>query len=231
MEKHLLREDWPAIGPAPHSLRVGATVGARELLKFLPLQFLQLSSSLFPSLQTHYQHLAFRHRLSFCVGQVFPRDLISLIPTSQIQAGLSCVAATTRSLIVASSFSSLASPFFLRAGRSAALGQHSTAWRVSINIQCRFYAKSNKMPPKKVVQEEKIPLGRPGNNLKSGIVSPVPKSRYVFRRKRELTEHDRLVLQMSANPHCSKPSQRATLATQLYEAPLVRRLCYGVLTA
>lgn len=27
------------------------------------------------------------------------------------------------------------------------------------------------MPPKKAVQEEKIPLGRPGNNLKSGIVS------------------------------------------------------------
>lgn len=26
------------------------------------------------------------------------------------------------------------------------------------------------MPPKKVVKEEKIPLGRPGNNLKSGIV-------------------------------------------------------------
>jgi len=33
----------------------------------------------------------------------------------------------------------------------------------------RFYAK-RKMPPKKVVKEEKIPLGRPGNNLKSGIV-------------------------------------------------------------
>jgi obg-like ATPase 1 len=29
------------------------------------------------------------------------------------------------------------------------------------------------MPPKKVVQEEKILLGRPGNNLKSGIVSVV----------------------------------------------------------
>jgi obg-like ATPase 1 len=27
------------------------------------------------------------------------------------------------------------------------------------------------MPPKKQVFEEKIPLGRPGNNLKSGIVS------------------------------------------------------------
>ena len=26
------------------------------------------------------------------------------------------------------------------------------------------------MPPKKVVVEEKIPLGRPGNSLKSGIV-------------------------------------------------------------
>lgn len=26
------------------------------------------------------------------------------------------------------------------------------------------------MGPKKVVKEEKIPLGRPGNNLKSGIV-------------------------------------------------------------
>lgn len=27
------------------------------------------------------------------------------------------------------------------------------------------------MPPKKAVQQEKILLGRPGNNLKSGIVS------------------------------------------------------------
>lgn len=26
------------------------------------------------------------------------------------------------------------------------------------------------MPPKKAVQEEKVLLGRPGNNLKSGIV-------------------------------------------------------------
>jgi hypothetical protein len=35
----------------------------------------------------------------------------------------------------------------------------------------RFYAKSRrKMPPKKAVKEEKLLLGRPGNNLKSGIV-------------------------------------------------------------
>jgi obg-like ATPase 1 len=30
------------------------------------------------------------------------------------------------------------------------------------------------MPPKKAVKEEKILLGRPGNSLKSGIVSASP---------------------------------------------------------
>lgn len=37
----------------------------------------------------------------------------------------------------------------------------------------RTYAskkKNKKMPPKKEVQQEKVLLGRPGNNLKSGIV-------------------------------------------------------------
>ena len=41
----------------------------------------------------------------------------------------------------------------------------------------RSYAsapKKKKMPPKKAVQEEKILLGRPGNSLKSGIVSESP---------------------------------------------------------
>lgn len=41
----------------------------------------------------------------------------------------------------------------------------------------RTYAsapKKKKMPPKKVVKEEKLPLGRPGNSLKSGIVSESP---------------------------------------------------------
>lgn len=37
-------------------------------------------------------------------------------------------------------------------------------------ISIRTYAKRNKMAPKKPVVEEKILLGRPGNNLKSGIV-------------------------------------------------------------
>ena len=30
------------------------------------------------------------------------------------------------------------------------------------------------MPPKKAVKEEKLPLGRPGNSLKSGIVRKSP---------------------------------------------------------
>lgn len=34
----------------------------------------------------------------------------------------------------------------------------------------RTYASKRKMPPKKEVKQEKILLGRPGNNLKSGIV-------------------------------------------------------------
>src|ERR1700744_1376243 len=36
-------------------------------------------------------------------------------------------------------------------------------------VQKRGYAK-RKMPPKKVAEEKKVLLGRPGNNLKSGIV-------------------------------------------------------------
>ena len=66
------------------------------------------------------------------------------------------------------------SPFFAslpRAARPAALGQAPAVWRILPYTPCRHYAKSRKMPPKKVVQEEKIPLGRPGNSLTSGIVS------------------------------------------------------------
>jgi hypothetical protein len=46
--------------------------------------------------------------------------------------------------------------------------------------------RKSKMPPKKVVKEEKILLGRPGNNLKSGIVCenlPVQRVVYVIDAK------------------------------------------------
>lgn len=63
------------------------------------------------------------------------------------------------------------SPFLLRAASSAAFGYTPRARNSLRYTPSRGYAKSRKMPPKKQVVEEKIPLGRPGNNLKSGIVS------------------------------------------------------------
>ncbi|POR38955.1 Obg-like ATPase 1 [Tolypocladium paradoxum] len=69
------------------------------------------------------------------------------------------------------SFAPFTHAFLPRAARSAALGQAPAVWRTLPYTPCRHYAKSrSKMPPKKAVQEEKIPLGRPGNSLKSGIV-------------------------------------------------------------
>ena len=41
-------------------------------------------------------------------------------------------------------------------------------------LSSRHYSKRRKMAPKKPVVEEKILLGRPGNNLKSGIVGCPP---------------------------------------------------------
>lgn len=46
---------------------------------------------------------------------------------------------------------------------------------IATTVSTRSYAKkARKMPPKKAVKEEKILLGRPGNNLKSGIVRSFP---------------------------------------------------------
>jgi len=118
------------------------------------------------------------------------------------------------------SFASLPSAFLPRAARPVALGQQAPALRriLVAYTPCRHYAKSRKMPPKKQVVEEKIPLGRPGNNLKSGIVSshqlmPVPSS---SQANRSLS---RSASPTSANPLCSRPSPSVTWATRLYDAP------------
>lgn len=81
--------------------------------------------------------------------------------------------------------SSKPSIFFLRIVDRSAAGPafgafHSCSrFRLSTSphlplLFCRFYSskkkKSNKMPPKKQQVQEKVLLGRPGNNLKSGIV-------------------------------------------------------------
>lgn len=89
--------------------------------------------------------------------------------------GLGTAAATTLASSSASCvphFALLVSGFSSRAARSAApaLGL-APSRRLVPFLPSRHYAKSRKMPPKKAVVEEKIPLGRPGNNLKSGIVS------------------------------------------------------------
>lgn len=77
---------------------------------------------------------------------------------------------TTKSIKSSIFFASFP-PLAPRAASSAALGHvPSTHFGLAFFVQRRNYAKSRKMPPKKQVVEEKIPLGRPGNNLKSGIV-------------------------------------------------------------
>jgi len=76
-------------------------------------------------------------------------------------------------------------------------------------LQKRTYAKKKKMPPKKAVKEEKVYLGRPGNNLKSGIVCMGPSQ---LRMAITNAAH-RLVWLMSESQHCSRPSQNAIWAT------------------
>jgi hypothetical protein len=81
------------------------------------------------------------------------------------------------------SFSSLIPTFYRPAASTArqfSTPLHHPASYTNFLITCtttRTYAsapKKKKMPPKKAVKEEKLPLGRPGNNLKTGIVSERP---------------------------------------------------------
>jgi hypothetical protein len=65
-------------------------------------------------------------------------------------------------------FSSLTATFQRSAARTATKSQSLLSCTVFLTTT-RPYAKK-KMPPKKAAKEEKILLGRPGNNLKSGIV-------------------------------------------------------------
>lgn len=77
-------------------------------------------------------------------------------------------------------------------------------------LQKRTYAKKKKMPPKKVVKEEKVYLGRPGNNLKSGIVCRAPVQR---RKGQTLIGLPRSVWLMSESPHCFNPSPNVIWVT------------------
>lgn len=77
---------------------------------------------------------------------------------------------TTSNLRAQRIFSSFLITFQRSAARTATFNQSLLRCTVLVTPS-RSYAKARKMPPKKAVKEEKILLGRPGNNLKSGIVS------------------------------------------------------------
>jgi len=66
-------------------------------------------------------------------------------------------------------FSSFSNTFQRSAARTATQNQSLLSCTVFIT-STRNYAKKKNMPPKKGVEEKKVLLGRPGNNLKSGIV-------------------------------------------------------------
>ncbi len=73
------------------------------------------------------------------------------------------------------------------------------------------------MPPKKPVQEEKIPLGRPGNSLKSGIVgAPGCKPESACVCLFTVANNNRSASPTSATPLCSRPLPSATWVTLLY---------------
>lgn len=88
-----------------------------------------------------------------------------------------------------------------------------TATRNQSLLSCTVFitttrAKSGKrMPPKKAVKEEKILLGRPGNNLKSGIVCSSPIENL------QLSNRIRSVLQTLESRHSSKLSPSAPSET------------------
>lgn len=78
---------------------------------------------------------------------------------------------TTSTLGALRIFSSLSLTLQRSAARTATQNQSLLNCTVSLTLPTRRnYAKRRGMPPKKAVKEEKILLGRPGNNLKSGIV-------------------------------------------------------------
>lgn len=98
----------------------------------------------------------------------------------------------------------------------------------------RSYAsapKKKKMPPKKAVVEEKLLLGRPGNSLKSGIVSERPV--LLSTSSHMLTVTARSALPTLVNPLSSRPlpsARSVTLPTSPTPPSTLRRLASSSLT-
>jgi hypothetical protein len=89
--------------------------------------------------------------------------------TALLRTRLSPATIKTSTLGAQRMFSSFSSTFQRSAARTATQNQSLLSCTVFIT-STRNYAKKRNMPPKKGVEEKKVLLGRPGNNLKSGIV-------------------------------------------------------------
>ena len=93
--------------------------------------------------------------------------------TSSLDVRLPTTCVTTSiKLLSRSLFHSFPNPLYPTAA-SPALRPTVVCRREDFKNTRRSYAKGRRMPPKKAVKEEKVLLGRPGNNLKSGIVSHI----------------------------------------------------------
>lgn len=107
-----------------------------------------------------------------------PHSLLYAALTGQLdrlRLSLQPITVKTSSLLsLPVSFVSLSSFLHPRAASSAFLNTPPVLRCTVLFTPKRRYAKRRgKMPPKKQVEEKKILLGRPGNNLKSGIVSKI----------------------------------------------------------
>lgn len=96
-------------------------------------------------------------------GSNNPAQPLAIIAASPSFSALRLQAVVTRPHL---SSLSTASPLLFRP--KSVNSSVSSVTLVFVRYKSKF---SRKMPPKKQVEEKKIPLGRPGNNLKSGIVS------------------------------------------------------------
>lgn len=160
----------PILFPAPGRV---ACVAAASFLSQVGAY--QISAHFFIS--SRPRRKTFPHSLSsqgiFCVSHFL----------GAIEAGSSLKASVTTSSTSSLVFFFSHTPTFLpRAASSAAFSGHVTLasplYRPFLPYtSSRHYAKSRKMPPKKTVVVEKLPLGRPGNSLTSGIVSDGPAAR------------------------------------------------------
>jgi len=122
---------------------------------------------------------------------------------------------TTASLIGFPSFAS-SLPLLRPLAASSAIFKKPVLDCTVIYLSTRHYSKRRTMPPKKAVKEEKILLGRPGNNLKSGIVGCLLNHALLPCFEIANCSSIRLDWQTLASLHSSRPSPSPPSVTLQY---------------